>query len=103
ELTGKSLALVLRNSIGLHVAIDELAYPARRHRERICPGDLVEQLLTYARFGVPAAVLLQILSHRGLERVQRLEVTNLACEAVVESRQLLALHVLQRHPDGLAL
>ena len=42
------LALFFGNLVRLHVAVDQLADPARRNVERVRRGDLVEQLLAHA-------------------------------------------------------
>ncbi len=54
--------------------------------------------------GLARGLVLEVVPDRAAQRVEVLEVADLAGEGVVERRQLLALHLVQRHPDlpGLA-
>ena len=75
-----------------------------RRRDAVRLDDLREQRLTHLGIGLAGGLALQVLPDRRAQRVEVLEVADLAGERVVERRQLLPLHLVERDPHlaGLA-
>ena len=94
---------VRRHLIRLHVRVEQRRDPGVRDVERIRAHHVVDQLLADRGVGVPLGMLFEILANRRRQRVERIEVADLARERVVERRDRLALHVLERHANRLRL
>ena len=60
---------------------------------------LLDQLVADPGVGVAHRLVLQVGADGGPEAGEVLEIADLARERVVERRQLLALHLVQRHPQ----
>src|SRR5881296_3575942 len=77
EFRRESLALFVRNLIRFHVTIDELRDPAWRDVEGIRLHNLIDDLLPNTGVRLPFGMRHEILSDRGRERIERLEVADL--------------------------
>src|SRR5882762_1477592 len=103
EFAGELLALIFRNLVGLGVVLHELLDPALWYVEGIGGDDLIDQLLPDVRFDLVLSVPLHVRANSSPQGLERLEVPNLASECVVERRRGLALHLVERDPNGFRL
>ena len=103
ELLLELLELLGRHPIHLGVAVHQPVHQRLRGLDVVGLDDLLDERLPHLRVGLAGGLALQVLADGGAERVEPLEVADLAGEGVVEGGQLLALHVVQGDPDPAAL
>ena len=86
ELLLELAELLLRDLVHLGVAVHQPVHQRLRRLHAVGLDDLLEQRLADLGVGLAGGLALQVLADRGAQRVEVLEVADLAREGVVQRR-----------------
>ncbi len=103
ELALEVVVLFFGHAVGAGVGVQRAVQERGRHRDVVGGGDLVDQLAAQPGVGFAPRLGLEVLAHRGAQRVDVLERSHFAGEVVGQGGDVLALDLVQRHAHAARL